>query len=94
LHVTGSVSGRNAGVAGGTLTETGLRVYKELMPMKKEQVDLKNAIVWIPDSKTPNGIAEVPFTDLEAVSRADSDLRDGNLVVSELRESERTSRKR
>jgi len=34
------------------------------MPMKKEQVDLENAVVWIPDSKTPNGIAEVPLTDL------------------------------
>ena len=32
--------------------------------MKKEQVDLENAVVWIPDSKTPNGIAEVPLTDM------------------------------
>jgi integrase len=46
------------------ITETGLRVYKELMSMKKEQVDLENAVVWIPDSKTPNGIAEVPLTDI------------------------------
>ena len=46
------------------ITETGLRVYKELLPMKKEQVDLENAFAWIPDSKTPNGIAEVPLTDL------------------------------
>ena len=46
------------------ITETGLRVYKELMPMKKEQVDLGNAVVWFPDSKTPNGIAEVPLTDI------------------------------
>ena len=46
------------------ITETGLRVYKELMPMKKEQVDLGNGVAWIPDSKTPNGIAEVPLTDL------------------------------
>ena len=46
------------------ITETGLRVYKELMSMKKEQVDLDNAVVWIPDSKTPNGIAEVPLTPL------------------------------
>jgi len=44
------------------ITETGLRVYKELMPMKKEHLDLANAVVWIPDSKTPNGIAEVPLT--------------------------------
>jgi len=32
--------------------------------MKKEHLDLANAVVWIPDSKTPNGIAEVPLTPL------------------------------
>ncbi len=48
------------------ITETGLRVYKELMPMKKDQVDLENAFIWIPDSKTPNGVAEVPLTPLAA----------------------------
>ena len=39
--------------------------------MKKEQVDLENAVVWIPDSKTPNGVAEVPLTELavEGLSR-------------------------
>ena len=46
------------------ITETGLRVYKELTPMKKDQVDLENAMVWIPDSKTANGVAEVPLTDM------------------------------
>ncbi|MGA8221989.1 MAG: tyrosine-type recombinase/integrase [Candidatus Acidiferrales bacterium] len=46
------------------ITETGLRVYKELMSMKKDQLDLPNAVVWIPDSKTSNGIAEVPLTPL------------------------------
>jgi integrase len=46
------------------ITETGLRIYKELTPMQKEHVDLENKIVWIPDSKTPNGIAELPLTDL------------------------------
>ena len=72
------------------ITESGLRVYKELMPMKKEQVDLENAVVWIPDSKTPNGIAEVPLTDLarRRVSRADSHRGTGTLVVSERRESD------
>jgi integrase len=34
------------------------------MPMKKEQLDLTNAMVWIPDSKTPNRVAEVPLTPL------------------------------
>jgi integrase len=46
------------------ITETGLRIYKELMPMKREHLDLENAVVWIPDSKTPNGVAEVPLTSL------------------------------
>lgn len=46
------------------ITETGLRIYKELASMRKNQVDLHNAVVWIPDSKTPNGIAEVPLTSL------------------------------
>jgi integrase len=45
-----------------SITETGLRVYKELAAMKKDQVDLENATVWIPDSKTANGVAEVPLT--------------------------------
>lgn len=46
------------------ITETGLRIYKELAPMKQDQLDLENRIVWIPDSKTPNGVAEVPLTDI------------------------------
>ncbi len=32
--------------------------------MRKDQVDLQNAVVWIPDSKTPNGTAEVPLSPL------------------------------
>jgi len=44
------------------ITETGLRIYKELMAMRKEQLDFDHAVVWIPDSKTPNGVAEVPLT--------------------------------
>src|SRR5260370_41055294 len=46
------------------ITEAGLRVYKELTPMKKEQVDLENRTVWIPDSKTPNGVAEGPLSEI------------------------------
>jgi integrase len=48
------------------VTETGLRIYKELIAMKKDQLDLENRMVWIPDSKTPNGIAEVPLTEIAA----------------------------
>lgn len=46
------------------VTETRLRIYKELIPMKKDHLDLENRAVWIPDSKTANGIAEVPLTDI------------------------------
>jgi integrase len=46
------------------ITETGLRVYKELASMKKEQVDLANSVVFIVDSKAPTGVAEVPLTDI------------------------------
>jgi integrase len=46
------------------ITETGLRIYKELACMKKDQVDLANKVVFIEDSKTPTGVSEVPLTDL------------------------------
>jgi integrase len=51
------------------VTETGLRIYKELSPMKKDQLDLVNRTVWIPDSKTPNRIAEVPLMDIAVAFR-------------------------
>jgi integrase len=44
------------------------------MSMKKDQVDLDNAVVWIPDSKPPNGVAEVPLTPL-AVQAFQDQLR-------------------
>lgn len=46
------------------ITETGLRVYKELASLKKEQVDLVNKVVFIADSKTPSGVADVPLTEM------------------------------
>ena len=46
------------------ISEMGLRPYKELMPMKKSQVDLENALVHIKDSKTPSGVGDMPMTDL------------------------------
>ena len=45
------------------MVEMGLRPYRELIPMRKEQVDLQNGIVHLPDSKTVNGIADMPMTD-------------------------------
>jgi len=46
------------------LTEMGLRPYKELLPMKKSEVDLENSVVHIPDSKTESGIGDMPMTEL------------------------------
>lgn len=46
------------------MTEMGLRPYKELLPMLKSQVDLDNKLVLISDSKTVNGIGDMPMTDL------------------------------
>ena len=46
------------------LVETGLRPYRELLPMRKSQFDLQNSLVHISDSKTPNGIGDMPLTDL------------------------------
>jgi integrase len=45
------------------MTETGLRPYRELIPMRKEQIDLDNGIVHLPDSKTVHGIADMPLTE-------------------------------
>ncbi|MGC1382217.1 MAG: hypothetical protein WA823_00450, partial [Candidatus Acidiferrales bacterium] len=39
-----------------------MRINKELLSVRKDQVDIANATVWIPDSKTENGVAEVPLT--------------------------------
>jgi hypothetical protein len=52
----------NATLRASSAVSSGLRVYKELLPMKKEQLDVPKAIFWIPDSKTPNGVAEVRLT--------------------------------
>jgi len=46
------------------LTEMGLRPYKELLPMKKSDVDLENSFVYVPDSKTQSGIGDMPMTEL------------------------------
>src|ERR1017187_1661049 len=47
------------------ISEMGLRPYKELMPMRKDEVDLENRLVHIPDSKTPNGEGDMPMTEYE-----------------------------
>jgi integrase len=44
------------------LSEMGLRYKKELLPMKKVQVDLENGVVHVADSKTVNGFGDMPMT--------------------------------
>lgn len=46
------------------MTEMGLRPFKELLPIKKSQVDLENSIVSLFESKTPSGIGDMPMTKL------------------------------
>jgi len=53
-------------------------------PMKKEQVDLGNRTVFIADSKTPTGVAEVPLTDV-AVEAFRSRIRVEQLRTGETR---------
>jgi integrase len=48
------------------MVEMGLRPYRELLPMRNEQIDLENRLVHLPDSKTPNGIADMPMTEAAA----------------------------
>jgi integrase len=51
---------------------------QELTPMKKDQVDLENKVVWIPDSKTPNGVAEVPLAEFAVEAFRDQVQLAGN----------------
>jgi integrase len=44
------------------ITETGLRIGKEALPLKWECVDLKNEVVRVHDSKTLAGRREVPLS--------------------------------
>jgi hypothetical protein len=57
------------------VTETGPRVYREFAPLKKEQVDLTNQMVFIADSKTPAGVAEAPLTDIVVAAPAGRRIR-------------------
>ena len=67
------------------MVEMGLRPYHELIPMRKEQVDLENGIVHLPDSKTVNGIADMPMTGQSprSVRRTDEAERRFRLPVPE-----------
>ena len=46
--------------------------------MRKGQADLVNKYVWIPDSKTPNGVAEVPLTEIALEAFRDQISISGN----------------
>ena len=60
------------------MVEMGLRPYRELIPMRKEQVDLENGIVHLPDSKTVNGIADMPMTERARVAFASQMKQSGD----------------
>jgi integrase len=45
------------------MAEMGLWPYKELLRIRRADVDLESRLVHIPDSKTPNGIGDMPMTE-------------------------------
>ncbi len=45
------------------MVEIGLRPYKELLPIRKEQVDMEYRLVHLPDSRTASGIADMPMSE-------------------------------
>lgn len=56
------------------MVEMGLRPYRELLPMRNQQVVMENRIVDLTDSKTANGIADMPMTDwAKEAFRCDAD---------------------
>jgi hypothetical protein len=61
--------------------------------MRKDQVDLINATVWISDSKTPNGVAEIPLTPLavEAFKSQLHHVRNGTILAPKRRKPMRPS---
>ena len=67
------------------IAETGLQVEKELLVIKKDQIDFLNGVLWIPDSKTPNGVAESPLSELalEAVPQSSRDLWERRVPLSQ-----------
>jgi integrase len=61
--------------------------------LRKEDVDLANKLIFIADSKTPTGVAEVPLTDI-AVEAFRSQIEDRwprTVVVSKFEEPRRVS---
>jgi hypothetical protein len=69
------------------LTEMGLRPFKELLPMKKLQVDLDNSVVSLSDSKTPSGIGDMPMTVRHDGAERRPRCRSGQLKAALLRKT-------
>ena len=47
------------------IEETGLRVYKELTCLKREQVDIANKVVFVTEFEDPHrSLPEMPLTDI------------------------------
>ena len=45
------------------LRDTGMRPKKELFPMRIENLDWNNRVIFVPDSKTPTGRRYIPMSD-------------------------------
>ena len=99
LHQVGSVSVRGCEQRGLTelrfqdivvlVRDTGLRNEKELYQVRTENIHWERHLVFVPDSKTINGIREVPLSDraLAVLSRRCGDRRGGWVFPSKRAES-------
>ena len=62
--------------------------------MKKDQVDLENAFVWIPIPRPLMGWAEVPLTELALTALTDESRRSGTVLVPPARRMDQGTRPR
>jgi site-specific recombinase XerC len=72
------------------ITETGLRIYKELIPMRKDQVDLQNAVgldTGFEDSER-HGRSSPHLARHRSFQKSDGDFRCRTVFVSECSESD------
>ena len=66
------------------MRDTGMRNERELFQVRIENIDWDKRLTYVPDSKTPNGIRDVPMSDraLDVMRKLCGDRREGWLFPS------------
>jgi integrase len=64
--------------------DTGMRNEKELYQVRIENIDWDKQLIFVPDSKTPNGVRDIPMSDraFEVFKRRCGERRQGWVFVS------------